>query len=82
VAAELLPALWKTARDRKRRPVGGVISGFFGRLPGHQGALRRLFLLKAGLGPDALAATGVVRAVASRNVTGSGCAKRRLHAVN
>ena len=30
-------------------PVGGIISGFFGGLSGHQGAFRAAFLAKAGL---------------------------------
>lgn len=38
---------------------GGLISGFFGGLSGHQGALRSLFLLRSGLGKAAFIATGV-----------------------
>jgi len=38
---------------------GGLISGFFGGLSGHQGALRSLFLLRSGLGKEAFIATGV-----------------------
>lgn len=41
-------------------PLGGAISGFFGGLSGHQGAFRSLFLLRAGLNPQAFIATGVV----------------------
>jgi uncharacterized membrane protein YfcA len=41
-------------------PLGGVLSGFFGGLSGHQGALRSLFLLKAGLTKEGFIATGVV----------------------
>lgn len=41
-------------------PVGGLISGFFGGLSGHQGALRSAFLLRAGLSKEAFIATGVV----------------------
>lgn len=41
-------------------PVGGLLSGFFGGLSGHQGALRSAFLLRAGLGKEAFIATGVV----------------------
>ena len=44
-------------------PLGGMISGFFGGLSGHQGALRSAFLLKAGLGKEAYIATGVVISV-------------------
>lgn len=38
---------------------GGLISGFFGGLSGHQGALRSLFLLRSGLGRETFIATGV-----------------------
>lgn len=38
---------------------GGLISGFFGGLSGHQGALRSLFLLRSGLGKEAFIASGV-----------------------
>jgi uncharacterized membrane protein YfcA len=41
-------------------PVGGILSGFFGGLSGHQGALRSPFLLKAGLTKESFIATGVV----------------------
>jgi uncharacterized protein len=44
-------------------PLGGVISGFFGGLSGHQGAFRSMFLIKAGLEKEAFVATGVVLAV-------------------
>lgn len=44
-------------------PLGGVTSGFFGGLSGHQGALRSLFLLKAGLDKNAFIATGVLLAL-------------------
>lgn len=46
--------------DRRFLPVGGVISGFFGGLSGHQGALRSAFLIRAGLSKEAFIATGVV----------------------
>ena len=38
---------------------GGLLSLCFGRLCGHQGALRSMFLLRAGLGKEAFIATGV-----------------------
>ncbi len=38
---------------------GGLLSGFFGGLSGHQGALRSLFLLRSGLDKEAFIATGV-----------------------
>ncbi len=38
-------------------PLGGVLSGFFGGLSGHQGALRAVFLSALGLTPASFAAT-------------------------
>ncbi len=46
-----LPAAWLVP--------GGLISGFFGGLSGHQGALRSVFLLRTGLTKEAFIATGV-----------------------
>lgn len=51
------------ALDRKYLPFGGVISGFFGGLSGHQGAFRSMFLLKTGLGKEEFVTTGVMLAV-------------------
>lgn len=44
-------------------PLGGLLSGFFGGLSGHQGALRSMFLAKCGLDARAFVATGVVIAI-------------------
>jgi uncharacterized membrane protein YfcA len=41
-------------------PLGGLVTGFFGGLSGHQGALRSAFLLRTGLDKEAFIATGVV----------------------
>ncbi len=41
-------------------PLGGVLSGFFGGLSGHQGALRSAFLIRAGLDRDQFVATAAV----------------------
>jgi hypothetical protein len=57
---ELLPNLNKMSFSQKLLPVGGVLSGFFGGLSGHQGALRSAFLLRAGLTKETFIATGVV----------------------
>jgi len=38
-------------------PLGGLLSGFFGGLSGHQGAFRSAFLVHAGLSPQAFVAT-------------------------
>lgn len=44
--------------------VGGLISGFFGGLSGHQGALRTAFLTKYKLDKEVFIATGIVIALA------------------
>ena len=44
----------------KYLPLGGILSGFFGGLSGHQGALRSLFLLRCGLSKESFIATGVI----------------------
>lgn len=46
---ELLPVFRKLQFDRRYLPLGGLLSGFFGGLSGHQGALRSAFLAKTGL---------------------------------
>lgn len=63
VVLELSPSFSKAALPRKWLSVGGVISGFFGGLSGHQGAFRSMFLIKIGLDKEAFIATGVVIAV-------------------
>jgi uncharacterized membrane protein YfcA len=60
VFIELLPKFKNLALDKKYLPLGGVLSGFFGGLSGHQGALRSMFLLKAGLNKESFIATGVI----------------------
>ena len=63
VAIELSPNFSSIALDRKYLPYGGIISGFFGGLSGHQGAFRSMFLLKVGLIKEEFVATGVMLAV-------------------
>lgn len=46
--------------NKKYLPLGGLISGFFGGLSGHQGALRSAFLLQLQLSKESFIATGVV----------------------
>jgi uncharacterized membrane protein YfcA len=46
---ELLPRFQHLEFDRRWLPLGGLLSGFFGGLSGHQGALRSAFLAKSGL---------------------------------
>ena len=63
VVLELSPRFAALAIDRKYLPLGGLVSGFFGGLSGHQGAFRSMFLLKAGLTKEGFIATGIVIAV-------------------
>jgi uncharacterized membrane protein YfcA len=61
---ELVPSLEARIKfDRKYLPLGGALSGFFGGISGHQGALRSAILIKCGLEKEAFIATGVVCAV-------------------
>ena len=64
VGLELSPRFGALALSSRWLPLGGVVSGFFGGLSGHQGAFRSLFLLKAGLDKQAFVATSVLVAVA------------------
>jgi uncharacterized membrane protein YfcA len=57
---ELAPPFTEISFAKKYLPLGGMLSGFFGGLSGHQGALRSAFLLKAGLSKESFIATGVV----------------------
>ncbi len=57
---DLIPKLKRLEIDTKYLPLGGVLSGFFGGLSGHQGALRTAFLIRAKLTKEAFIATGVV----------------------
>lgn len=57
---DLLPAFKRMQFDQKKLPLGGLLSGFFGGLSGHQGALRSAFLIKAGLSKEAFIGTAVV----------------------
>ena len=59
-ALELWPHSKRVSIAMRYLPVGGLITGFFGGLSGHQGALRSAFLLRAGLEKEAFIATGVV----------------------
>lgn len=60
---ELIPKFADMAIDKKFMPWGGALSGFFGGLSGNQGALRSMFLIKAGLNKEEFIGTGVVTAV-------------------
>jgi len=63
VALEFSEKFSAFSLDKRYLPYGGMASGFFGGLSGHQGAFRSMFLLKAGLGKDAFVATGVMLAI-------------------
>lgn len=56
---EIIPA-FNFEFDKKYLPVGGLFSGFFGGLSGHQGALRSMFLVKCNLTKESFIATGVL----------------------
>jgi len=60
---DLLPARRQLAFPRRYIPLGGAMSGLFGGLSGHQGALRSAFLIKAGLSKEGFIGTGVTCAV-------------------
>lgn len=57
---ELIPKFEKMSFDSKYLAFGGLLSGFFGGLSGHQGALRSAFLIRSGLPKEGFIATGVV----------------------
>lgn len=60
---ELGPRFAAMSFDMRWLPLGGVLSGFFGGLSGHQGAFRSMFLIKSGIGKEQFIATSVVLAV-------------------
>lgn len=57
---DLHPALKGLKFERRWLPLGGLLSGFFGGLSGHQGALRSAFLVKTDVTPEAFVATNAV----------------------
>ncbi|MFT5821402.1 MAG: putative membrane protein YfcA [Crocinitomix sp.] len=59
---ELIPVL-SIAFSKKSLWLGGMISGFFGGLSGHQGALRTAFLIKYNLKKEVFIATGIMVAL-------------------
>ncbi len=60
---ELFPKLLQFNFKKKFLVPGGAISGFFGGISGHQGALRSMFLIKAGMPKEVYIATGVAIAL-------------------
>lgn len=57
---EILPQLSEIALSKNLLPFGGLLSGFFGGLSGHQGAFRSIFLLKCNLSKEQFVATGIL----------------------
>ncbi len=57
---DLVPVIKRVQFGKNKLPIGGALSGFFGGLSGHQGALRSAFLIKAGLSKEAFIGTAVV----------------------
>lgn len=57
---DILPLPDRFNFGKKKLPLGGLLSGFFGGLSGNQGALRSAFLIKAGLSKEAFIGTSVV----------------------
>jgi uncharacterized protein len=57
---DIVPKLKNMQFDSKYLPLGGILSGFFGGLSGHQGALRSAFLIRSNLTKEAFIATGIV----------------------
>jgi len=57
---ELLPRFRSMKFERRYLSLGGLLSGFFGGLSGHQGALRSAFLAKTGLNTERFVGTNAV----------------------
>lgn len=55
---EIIPYFKKLSFDETKLTVGGLLSGFFGGLSGHQGALRSAFLVRLQLSKESFIATG------------------------
>lgn len=56
---EVVPKFRQLEFNQHYLPLGGVLSGFFGGLSGHQGALRSAFLARAGLTKEQFIGSGV-----------------------
>jgi len=57
---ELLPGFRSMKFERRYLLLGGALSGFFGGLSGHQGALRSAFLAKTGLSTERFVGSNAV----------------------
>lgn len=63
-ALEAAPTMKRLAIPLKWMPLGGALSGFFGGISGHQGALRTAFLVRANLSKEQLVGTMAVCSLA------------------
>jgi uncharacterized membrane protein YfcA len=61
--ADLMPGKTGVALGPRWMPLGGLLSGLFGGLSGHQGALRSVFLIRAGLTKEEFVGTSATIAV-------------------
>ena len=57
---EIFPNLQSFKPSKNTLPFGGLLSGFFGGLSGHQGALRSAFLIQYGMEKEKFLATGII----------------------
>lgn len=55
---EVIPYFKNLTFNKNKLIIGGLLSGFFGGLSGHQGALRSAFLIKLNLPKESFIATG------------------------
>ena len=60
---ELVPSLTRWKIDQRYMPLGGILSGFFGGISGHQGAFRSVFLTKTGLSKEEFIGTSTAIAL-------------------
>ncbi len=56
---EVIPFFKNLHASNNKLLAGGLLSGFFGGLSGHQGALRSIFLVRSGLSKEGFIATGI-----------------------
>lgn len=56
---EILPRMKHITFKKDKLWIGGLISGFFGGLSGHQGAMRSAFLINTGMTKEGFIATGI-----------------------
>lgn len=57
---EVFPKFSNFSLNKNLLPFGGLLSGFFGGLSGHQGAFRSVFLIKCNLSKEQFVATGIL----------------------